>query len=325
MSPRRVVILVAALLIGTLAVFGIIRYVGEVRDEAIADAVVETVWVVRSPIPRGTPAQEAMEQGWIAEDQIPLEYRPQAAISDPTVELEGQLVAIADLPPGQVVVTGNFVPTSVATTSIRDSLEERGLVTVTVSLDQVGGVAYLVRPGDRVNILRLYSALGEEEVTATEGEESGTILVSPEGNVIGESAERDYDPYPVDARYLYQAAEVLAVDKELPAGYGTSDEEDGAAAATGNPGLITLAVPPEVAQMVLSVDKDSLYLSLVPSDYVPRPLLPVDRSNKVLPGEDPERLTPYGPNGLVEGEEAEVAPEAEQAEQTEQAETENGQ
>jgi hypothetical protein len=52
-------------------------------------------------------------------------------------------------------------------------------------------------------------------------------------------------------------------------------------------------------QLILGVGMENLYLSLVPKSYEPAPLPPLDYSNNTYPGEDEQRLTPYGPEGGV--------------------------
>jgi hypothetical protein len=59
-------------------------------------------------------------------------------------------------------------------------------------------------------------------------------------------------------------------------------------------------VPPEAVQVILDVGRENIYLSLVPDDYEPRPLLPLDPTTQVLPGESDGTLTPYdGYDGVV--------------------------
>ena len=87
---------------------------------------------------------------------------------------------------------------------------------------------------------------------------------------------------------------MLAIDKELTPDLGDNGEEAGQPVARNN-GLVTLAVPPEAAQTILSVGIDTLYLTLVPPSYVPKEIPPIVASPQTLPGEDPTRLTPYGP------------------------------
>lgn len=290
MNSRRAIILIVAIAVGALATAALFSYTRNLEDSVYAEQETATVWVVTQPIPKGTSAERAISEGFIAPAEVPVALKPGTSIADPSNELQG-LVAVIDLPINHTLVVGNFVAPSVVATGITDRLKEseEPMVTVTFTVDQVGGVAYLLEPGDFVNVLYRYPLEEAEEGD----EEEPDILITEEG-----TDRSNANPYNFDARYVYQRAEILAIDKDLPADLGdeAAEGEAGAAAAAGNRGLITLLVPPESAQELLSIGIDNLYLSLVPPTYVPEAIAPLDLGQTVLPGEDSQRLTPYGPN-----------------------------
>ncbi|MEZ5379121.1 MAG: RcpC/CpaB family pilus assembly protein [Acidimicrobiales bacterium] len=281
MNSRRTIILIVAVVVGAIASFGLLNYVRGLETEAQKDAELAEVWVVNQPIARGTPGETAITGDFIVKQQVPVQFIPSTAITDPAVEL-ANLVAVTDLAPNSTLVAGNFVTPGVITTGITDRLEEKGMVTFTMSLDQVRGAAYMIQPGDFINILKVGGAKDGEE--ATDG------AVDPADPAQAAAATEDTGPYEAEVRYVYQMAEVLAIDKTLPADLGEADPEAGAAA--GNLGMITLAVPPEAVQLLLSVDPSTFYLSLVPSTYVPK-ALPLPTYGDLLPGEEEGKLTPY--------------------------------
>lgn len=288
MNSRRTVILIVAVVVGSISAFGLWNYVRNVEGSVYDNAEPEMVWVVRQPIPKGTTAELAISQNLIYETETPAKLRPATAIVDPEVELAG-LVAVTDLPVNAPLVTGNFVSANVVNTGITDRLEERGLVTVTFSVDQIKGAAYLIEPGDYVNVLSL-KAIDEKSIEAVEGIDSPT----EEGtNVVESTGDGGSSSYDYLARYVYQRVEVLAIDKVLTPDLGENGTEAEPVARNG--GMITLAVPPLAVPTLLSVGLENIYLSLVPPSYEPAPLPPIDYTNELLPGEDEQRLTPYGP------------------------------
>ncbi len=292
MNSRRAIILIVAIVLGGLATLGLLSYVGGVEDAINDGQQTAEIWVVTQPIPKGTSAERVIAENFIGVQVVPVSLRPSTAITDPQTELAG-LVAITDLPPNAALVAGNFVSPTVVATGITDRLEEKGMVTVTFSVDQTRGAAYLMEPGDFVNVLRRYELSEVEEGTGDEGEAAPDIVITEQGT------DRDgVLPFDFDTRYVYQKAEILAIDKSLPADLGdaTATPEEAAAAGPANAGLITLAMPPEAAQYLLSIGIDNLYLSLVPPSYQPDALEPLDLGETVLPGEDELRLTPYGPD-----------------------------
>jgi hypothetical protein len=104
---------------------------------------------------------------------------------------------------------------------------------------------------------------------------------------------------------LYQAARVLFVDKsavpqpgEVGANGTSAANPSGTAQATVNTGLLTLEVPAKAAQLIASISASDLYLTLLPANYTPEAMAKLDAYPTVLPGEDPNQLTPYGPAGF---------------------------
>ena len=290
MSQRRTLILVAAIAIGALGSFLVWNYVNGVQDQANGDAKLVSVYLVKQSIPRGTSGTEA--QSYISKDKIPQKIVPSNAITDPQ-DISGK-VALNTLPPNSVVVSDMFVdpsdPNARQSFSERlDRINDEDQVAITISLDQVRGVAGLIQPGDYVNImLTQVSDLG------------------PDGNPVGvpEGANPDEVLFAGQARYLYQKAEVLAVGQSAvpQAGVAAASSGDGSEAsapvspAAQDAGLLTLIVPAKAAQYIASVDGSAIYLTLVARDYKPIAQTPIQIGTQ-LPAENPALLTPYGPKG----------------------------
>ncbi len=295
MSARRTVILIVAVALGALAAVGLLSYVRSAETGAGEAGAPVEVWVAKALVPKGTSVEAALEQGLIGTELVAQRLRPATAVVDPRTELAG-LVAVHDLQPNMAIVTGTFVSSTIVNTGITDRLEETGKVTVTVSVDQTRGAAYLIEPGDFVNVMveRDWDTPFFENDPPINMTERATAELA--ANLTDNDSVRPIitDLFPVDARFVYQKAEVLAVGQALIPDIGeTGDGEGEEQQAVQIRGLITLAVPPEAAQVILNVGRDDIYLSLVPDDYEPRPILPIDPTGQVLPGEDGARLTPY--------------------------------
>ncbi|MDH3294575.1 MAG: RcpC/CpaB family pilus assembly protein [Acidimicrobiia bacterium] len=294
MSARRTLILIVAVALGALAAVGLLNYVRNAESGASEAGAPVEVWVAKAMVPKGTTIEDALDQSLIGKELVAQKLRPATAVVDPSTELAG-LVAVFDIQPNMPIVTGSFVSSQIVNTGITDRLEETGLVTVTISVGQTEGVAYLIEPGDYVNIMtvrRWQQPFFENDPPYDLTPEATAELAA---NLAENDATRPIvsDLYPVDARMVYQKAEVLAVGTTLVPDIGQDPTLEGPNDQGQIRGLITLAVPPEAAQVILNVDADSLYLSLVPKDYEPRPILPLDPTTQVLPGEDNLRLTPY--------------------------------
>jgi len=270
-------ILIAAIAVGCIAAFALFNYVGGIEDRANGDAERVPVLVVRADIPQGTPGEQAVEQNMIVEDEIAREFLPATRITD-FDQISGK-VALNNLAANQVLVDGMFVDPTTAQIGFGQRLEENH-VAIALQVDQVAGVAGLLVPGDLVDIFVTGSSTNPE----TGG---------PGG--IGFNS----------ARLLYHQARILAIGQQTAPQPGeeaaAAEGEDTTAVAAS--GLITLDLPVDAAQLVLTMSNSGVYLALTGPDYQAQAVPRIDVSEvQSLPGETQARsrfgaLTPYGPDG----------------------------
>ena len=283
MSQRRTLILVAAIVVAMIAGFLVYNYVDGVEQDALGDAKLVPVYTVEAPISRGAAGEAAAEA--IKRTNIPQQFKPANAITS-LDDIAGK-VAVGNLAPNQVVVADMFVDRSdpAARKSNAEYLRRirnEDQVAITISVDQVKGVAGLVEPGDYVNVMLT-------DIEQAEAAGDGTAAPQTDKPILFKSS----------ARYLYQKAEVLAVDKTFvpQAGQTAAAAAEAAEdAKTEQRGLITLIMPARAAQYVASVEPERIYLTLVAPDYKPVPQSPINPSDPI-PAEDSAKLTPYGPKG----------------------------
>lgn len=237
-SSRRTLILIAAALVGAVAAYALFTYVGGIEDEANDNAERVKIFKIVQDIPKGTFGDEAFSQGLIEEDVIAKEYRPATAITEPS-QVDG-LVAISDLPANQVVVSNQFV-TQAASLSTFSSLLKNNEVAITISVDQIRGVAGLLVPGDFVNML----------VTTSTSTETGDG-----GDGSAPTADGADQVYQQPARLLFHKVQILAVGqtRKLEPGETADTNADGTPVTTTTSGLITFAVPMDAAQKIASVE-----------------------------------------------------------------------
>ena len=250
MAARRTVILIAAVVVAAIAAVAVYSYLTTVQDRANKDAKLVKVFVVKKDITKGLPGEQALDQGFIKPDKINVKFRAATALTDVNV-IRGR-VALTNLAANQVVVDGQFVDPKVATVSSAQRIPT-GNVAITIQVDQVRGVANLVQPGDKVNML----------VAIHDGREE----------------------------YLYQNVPVLFVGSQAAPQPGETTATTTPDAATNQgSGLITVAVPPAAAQRIAFVSSggesgSSIYLTLVPPDNVPlqRAQIPPISLDNVIP------------------------------------------
>jgi pilus assembly protein CpaB len=149
-ARRRIVIIAVAALAGLLAASAAYAYLQGADARAYNGAQLVQVFKVAKDIPKGMGGDEAIAREFVRADKVPTEFRPGSALTD-LGALKGK-VSLTNLTANQVVVDGMFVDPRVAQVTAAQRIPA-GNVAITVSTDAVHGVANLLVPGDKVNVL----------------------------------------------------------------------------------------------------------------------------------------------------------------------------
>jgi pilus assembly protein CpaB len=249
-SSRRVLILVAAVALAAITALATLNYASSADERAFGDAELVEVFIVKKDIQKGFPGERALDEGFIAKASIPRKFSPASALVN-AQSLRGK-VALAPMAAGVPVVQGGFVEPRVASESFAQRID-KGMEAVTLSVSDVQGVARLIVPGDRVN-----------------------MMVTLDGEATDPAAQKT-------TRLVLQGVEVLAVGNatELqPGEQAPVVEGEAGQAQTVDSGLITFSVPGmDAERLVHASQAGTVHLTLVPPDYAPAPLPPVNRDN----------------------------------------------
>lgn len=297
MNSRKPLVLIAAAVVAIVAVVVLYMYVSGQKDKAFDNAKMINVWVVKTPVNKGTYGQET--QGSIVKSQIPKKFYPANAITD-KVQINNK-VAVSDLAANTIVIEGMFADPATQVVTLSTQLKPiRGVdqVAVTINVSDVQGVAGLIVPGDFVNIMVTNLA---SQALGSEGD-GGGAAAAPGGQMCGDQpipagANKSDYLFCQQAVVLMQKVEVLAVGTNAIPTPGQQPTGDNTATTQNqNTGQLTFIVPMKFAQMIASVPPGHFYMALVAKDYTPKV---TDRiqPNEPFPSEDPKQLTPYGPQG----------------------------
>ena len=285
-------VLIAAIAMGALAAFVLRSYIHDQEQKANPNPV--DVWVITSDIKRGEPFASA--KGIIKKQTMPVKYRPSTFVED-LKSLDGK-VAATNLAANQVLVKDMFVSSDIAATGLRDRLGA-GQVAIAVPIEGVRAVGGLLQPGDEVNIL-----VTPSNTNAASGSSEGK---APAASGATGPVDPTKSPYTQGARYLYQQVRILSIGSSVRPQPGEATVASTASSATvaTSGGSIVFEVPADVAQVIASIDPSTFYLTLIPKSWnlaaLPS-LKPEDLKNgALLPGEDPNKLTPYGAKGYTTG------------------------
>jgi len=232
MTPKRTIVVIAAVAFGVVAALLSYSYLNHAQQVAYHNAKMVNAYVVSKPVPQTLTGESALSGGYIEKKSLPVEIVPATALTNIS-NIKGKEAASA-YSVGQVVVDSMFVnPTvAVAQGSFSQSIPT-GDVAVTVSVDQVHGVAGLAVPGDKVDLL----------VNQTDGSTSTESM-------------------------LLQNVPVLAIGQQSasPSTNTASAQTTSTASSATSSGLFTFGVSPSNAARIALAEQQSLgiYLVLVP-------------------------------------------------------------
>ncbi len=233
----RILIVVAAIVVGGVAAFAAYGYLGAVQRQAQAGDALTTVLVAKQDISKGAFAADLLNNGMVETVRMPKRYVADGAISSLTA-VAGRVVDSPMLK-GEVLTTARFQKPADAGLAFAVPSD---LVAVTVPVDDARGVSGLIQPGDTVAVL-------------------GTIAMSATGN-------------DEETRIMIRGAKVLAVADTTGVQTGGSQPQPSSSSLVANASTsqqsgstktVTLALSSADAEkVVFAVENGSIWLALVP-------------------------------------------------------------
>ena len=248
MTSKRTAVVAVAVAVGVVASVLSYVFLNSAQQNAFHNAKLVSAYVIAKPIPRTLSGADAVNGGYLQQKKVPAEFRPGSAVTKlSTIRNES---AGANLPAGEIVVSGMFVsPQTIA--SVAAQTVPQGDVAISVSVDQVHGVAGLIKPGDKVD-----------------------ILLDINGN---------------QETYLYQSVPVLAVGTTLVPAPGTAAGAT-QSTVTQTSNVITFAVTPAAAARIALADSNGggvtggIYLALEAAGNPPASPVTINSSNLIPAG-----------------------------------------
>ncbi len=280
---RRTLVLIVALLLAAVAAYALWQFMSNVQSEAEAKLEYRTVYRAVDPIAEGTEGSLILSQERAQESKEETQFLPSNSVGS-AEELQQVLsgrVAAGPISQGQILTTDQWVALTAQIKPLAERIPE-GKQAITVSVDSVRGVNGFIEPGDRVNlIVTLQSVVSD---FAQQSVNSGTPLTAEELAAIEQQINTG-----TISRFVMQGLPVLAVGSEIRADENVEQNVTVTTVATGEGGdqtqnqqrgVLTLEVTPEEAErLVFTFENGSVWLTLVPADFVPVPTTGVTRDD----------------------------------------------
>jgi len=231
---RSVLVLGLALLLALVGTTSVFWYVRGADARAMAGKRAVTVLIADQSVPAGTAAGKAVDTGLLRTEQMPADTVPMGVLSEIPADL-AQLVAVADIAPGQLVLRSMFDKNRANPSGL--AIPD-GKIAVTVPLGVPQEVAGYVKAGSDVAVFDTY--------TERDGQ----------GRPTGDGLPKKRDDFQI-TRVLLPKVEVLAIG-----GAPAKDADAGSSQQAGV--LVTVAVDQhDAGRLILRSETGSLHLALL--------------------------------------------------------------
>jgi pilus assembly protein CpaB len=157
---RRIIAVVAALLLSCVGAVGLYSYVQAADQRAMAGQKTAKVLVVTKAIPTGTPSEQLT-------GSVTIKLLPSTAIAPDAVgslSQVGGLIATTDLQPGEQVLSTRFVDPATLTNA-QFTPVPKGLQEISLQLDAQRALGGNLVPGDTVGVVLTISAKDQTHQT----------------------------------------------------------------------------------------------------------------------------------------------------------------
>jgi pilus assembly protein CpaB len=234
---RRMIVLGLAFLLAVLGTGAVYVYVRQADSRAVVGKQAVSVLIANDLVPAGTVAGEAGRRGLLRTEKMPRETVSTDALTTLDAGV-AQLVAGADIQPGQLVLRSMFVTRKVTTSGLAIPA---GKIAVTVQFTVVQEVAGHIVAGSHVVVFDTYTVVNGQDAPTGDG------LPKAPGDVQA-------------TRVLLPDVEVLAVG--LPVVASTAKDKP-AADPPSDTVLLTVAADQRQAErLILRAQTGSLHLAL---------------------------------------------------------------
>jgi len=174
---RRIIGIVAALVVALLGVVGVVVYAQAADGRAVDGQATQSVFIAKAGVPMGTTAADAVNQKLMVSEKVVAKGVPEGALKAVTADI-AKLVATSPILPGEIVLASRF---GAIANMAKTQAIPAGMIAITVSLTDPQGIAPFLTPQSRIVI---FDTLGGKSASTAAPTPVTTILL-PDVEVIG--------------------------------------------------------------------------------------------------------------------------------------------
>jgi pilus assembly protein CpaB len=263
-----------ALLLAGVAAFAVFQFLNGIQEDVRSGQERTPVFRATAFIPEGSEGSLVLQSNQIALSEENVEDLPAGIItSEPELNayLSGRL-AVGPIESNEIIVQSQWAELTVDLIPLAELIPS-GKQALTISTDSVRGVNGFIKPGDLINMIITL------EIEFSQIPVDSPIFGIPSETTApdGTTGEEEQTATVTYTRYVMQGLPVLAVARDVRTEEGEPSTVTTAAPVTGEPAaqpeapatVFTLEVTPEQAErIVFAFENGSIWLTLVPEDFV---------------------------------------------------------
>lgn len=251
---RRIIAIALALAMALAGGVLVVLYARSADARAVAAESPATVWVSRQVVPSGTTLKDAERTGLIARTSVSSKAVPAGALTEVTAD-NGALLATSDIAAGEYLLAARFGTTPIGTRAME---VPSGMLAVSIALSDPARVGKFVTPGSHIALYQSYKVKD--------------LRNTPEAKILNENDVHGTSLLLADVLVIAMGDAPLAG----PAAQATTDGQAATAAGASGDYLVTVAVKPADAPVLIhGINNRQLYGALRGSDVTVDPRLEV--------------------------------------------------
>ena len=270
-NKRRIIGIVAATLLALIGTASLVGYVRSAKDKAVAEEALVDVYVVDEFVPKGAEPETIASA--VSLEQVPARLRQDGAITE--LEALGDLVAAADLEPGDQLLAARLAAKELVSEEVTDKVQISALLEAERA---VGGV---LQKGDLVGVYLSFDPFapddaGQETETSDESvaaraaisanESSSTEPSTTESTPEEAAAEPKNTPNVSRLEFQHVLVTNVQTINAPVSAEDAAEEATGIAQVTGTQYVVTLALSPEQSErFVFATEFGRIWLSIEPA------------------------------------------------------------
>jgi pilus assembly protein CpaB len=264
----RVILIIVAIIIAGVAVFGVIAYISNIRQTAEKEVEKIEVLVAIQNIPKDTFVDDLMSSKSVELQAIPRKYIADGVLT--TLDNFKGFVTISPISKGEQITSTKFAKPEQVGLAFNIPGD---MVAISIPVDEVIGVSKLIRIGDMVNVIATFMPEENKNANETTAEAQTTVETQPveagEEEILTEIKEPITKTLLWNVKVLYLGTREIIVEEQKEKSSAILSNQAAKEAKAIIINTVTLAVSPEDAEkLVFSEELGLVWLALVPSEGV---------------------------------------------------------